>query len=134
MTIITKKDVKKCSKPKLLASYAITTKQDIKLEIAKNPNTPASTLNDLALESNEEILLAVAKNKSTGKRGLYRLGVKLGDERIAIAVANNYKTTEDILDDMFEIWCDFPDVIKAIKTHPNVSESTAELCTFCEMY
>ena len=131
--LISPKEVKRCTDPKLLAEYATTIKIDVKIEVAKNPYTTASTLNSLAYESNEEILLAVASHHNAGKYGLRYLGVKLGDEKIALQVAKNYKTTTDTLDAMYEVWKNSPKIVKAIKTHPNVSSYTAELCTFCEM-
>lgn len=130
---ITVKQVKKCKNPKELAEYALTIRTDIKIAVANNEKTPAATLNNLANESNEEILMAVAKNHRTGKSGLYYLGVKLGDEKIALLVAKNYKTETDTLDAMFEVWNGYPKIVNAIKIHPNVSSYTAKLCTFCEM-
>jgi len=132
-TSVSPKEVRKCTDPKQLAEYACILEPELKLEVAKNPHTRATALNHLANESNEEILLAVASHRNAGKSGLRYLGTILGDEKIALAVAKNFRTTTKILDDMFELWKHSPKIVKAIKTHPNVSSYTAELCTYLEM-
>lgn len=133
MIIFNAREARMCRDPKVLAKYAMTTNLEIRIAVAKNVKTPTSALNDLSYDQEGEVLLAVAANTNTGKRGLYRLGVNLEDKKIALAVANNSKTTMDILDEMFEVWKDCPEIVKAIKTHPNVSDNTAVLCTFREM-
>ena len=127
------KEIRKCTDPKLLSEYACIMEQELRLEVAKNPYTPAKALNHLSYESNDEILLAVARHHNAGKTGLNYLGTKLGDQKIALAVAQNSRTSTKTLDRMYEMWNFCPKILRAIRTNPNVSPYTAELCTFSEM-